>query len=70
MKGRVLRNAVLENLTSLLWHGRVDSAITFLQHVPKEHLKNPNEISVLIGYVERNRPYLPRYDIRRPVQMN
>jgi hypothetical protein len=65
MTGRVQRNAVLETLTPLLWQGRVDSAITVLQNVPKRHLKNPDEIQRLIGYVERNRPYLPCYDLRK-----
>lgn len=65
MKGRVQRNALLERVTPLLWHGRVDSAITVLQNVPKKHLKNPDEIQRLLGYVERNRPYLPCYEIRK-----
>lgn len=49
MNGKVLRNTALEDVTRLLWHGRVDSAIIFLQHVPRGHLNNPDEIQVLIG---------------------
>ena len=39
--------------------------MTVLQNVPKKHLKNPDEMQRLIGYVERNRPYLPCYEIRK-----
>lgn len=65
MKGAVLRNEALSVLSAFLWYGRVDSAKTFLQSLPKTDLKKPDEIRVLIGYLERHRPYLPCYAVRK-----
>jgi hypothetical protein len=65
MKGRAQRNDMLERLTPLLWHGRVTSAIAYLQSVSEETMKNPDAIRGLIGYLERNRPYIPCYEIRK-----
>jgi hypothetical protein len=65
MKGRVKRNTVLEALTPLLWYGRVDSAIAALKSVSEDDMKNPDAIRVLIGYIERHRPYLPCYEVRK-----
>ena len=67
MKGSVQRNDVLERLTPLLWHGRVTSAIAYLHSVSEEVMKNPEALQGLIGYLERNRPYLPCYEIRKRV---
>ena len=65
MKGKELRNDVLDKLTNFLWYGRVDSAVTCLRNLPRKHLKNADEIRVLIGYLERHRPYLPCYEVRK-----
>jgi hypothetical protein len=65
MKGATLRNEALADLSKLLWYGRVESATTFLQNLPKPHLKKPDEIQILIGYLERNRPYIPCYEVRK-----
>jgi hypothetical protein len=65
MKGRTQRNAAVKEVTQLLWYGRVKSAILFLRKLPREDIKNSEEIHVLIGYVERNRPYIPCYEIRK-----
>ncbi len=65
MKGATLRNEALEDLSTLLWYGRVDSAITCLQNLPKAHLKQPDEIRILIGYLDRNRRSIPCYEVRK-----
>ncbi len=65
MKGAALRNEALAELSTLLWAGRVDSAKTFLQSLPDEHLKKPDDIRILIGYLERHRPYIPCYAVRK-----
>ena len=65
MNGAVVRNEALREVLALLWDGRVESAITFLQHLPMTHLKKPDEIRILIGYLDRNRPYIPCYAIRK-----
>ena len=65
MKGTSLRNEALADLSPLLWYGRVESAKAFLQNLPKEHIKNPDAIQRLIGYFERNQPYIPCYEVRK-----
>jgi hypothetical protein len=65
MKGTSLRNEALTKLSTLLWFGRVDSAITLLRNLPTPDLKKPDEIRILIGYLERHRPYIPCYDVRK-----
>jgi hypothetical protein len=67
MKGRTQRNAAVKEVTHLLWYGRVKSAIMFLRKLPREDIKNSDEIHILIGYVERNRPYIPCYEVRKRV---
>ena len=65
MKGTALRNEALATLSNQLWYGRVESAKTFLQNLPKADIKNPDAIQRLVGYVERNRSYIPCYEVRK-----
>lgn len=65
MKGATLRNDALTALSHLLWYGRVESALECLRNLPTADIKNPDAIRVLIGYLERNRPYIPCYEVRK-----
>ncbi len=65
MKGSILRNEALADLSPLLWYGRVESAKAFLRKLPREHIKNPDAIQRLLGYFERNKPYIPCYEVRK-----
>ena len=65
MKGKQIRNAVLPELTRLLWYGLVDHAIAYLEGLQDELMKQPDAVRVLIGYLDRNRPYLPCYAVRK-----
>ena len=65
LKGREMRNALLEELLPCLWHGCVDRAIALLQSVEPAQIKNQKALTDLIGYLERNRPYLPCYSVRK-----
>ena len=65
LKGRVIRNALLEQLLPCLWHGCVDRAIAVLQAVEPSQIKNQAELETLIDYLQRNRPYLPCYSVRK-----
>jgi hypothetical protein len=65
LKGRTLRNTLLEQLLPCLWHGCVDRAIVVLQAVEPTQIKNQAELETLIGYLQRNRPYLPCYSVRK-----
>lgn len=65
MNGRALRNSVREKLTNVLWYGRVESAIAYLESLSDDDVKNSDAVRVLIGYIERHRPYLPCYEVRK-----
>jgi hypothetical protein len=65
LKGRVIRNSLLEQLLPCLWHGCVDRAIALLQTVDPATIKNQDALDTLIGYLQRNRPYLPCYSVRK-----
>lgn len=65
LKGRTIRNAVLERLFPCLWHGCVDRAIALLQAIEPAQIKNQKALTELIGYLERNHPYLPCYAVRK-----
>ena len=64
LKGRDIRNAILEKLLPLLWHGLVDQAINYLHSLSESQIKNEKERSHLIGYLEKNRPMIPAYAVR------
>jgi len=65
MKGREIRNALLKQLFPCLLHGCVGRAIALLQSVEPTTIKNPEALADLIGYLERNRPHIPCYSVRK-----
>ena len=65
MKGRDLRNAALQELRPLLWHGLTDRAIHFLQQLDPETIKREEARDQLIASLERHRPYIPCYAVRQ-----
>jgi hypothetical protein len=65
MKGKLIRNKVLEHITALLWRGKVETAISYLQGLNEDDIKNQEEIKRLIGYFERNRSFIPGSALRQ-----
>ena len=65
MKGRDLRNMVLERLLPLLWLGLTDRAIALLCDIDSVEIKNMAVIEKLKEYLRRNKPYIPCYAIRK-----
>ena len=65
LKGRHIRNSILEELMPFLWHGCVDDAIAFLQDIDPAYVKNQEYLDKLIGYFRRNLPYIPCYSVRK-----
>jgi hypothetical protein len=63
--GRDARNTVLKELLPLLWHGLVDQAIAYIQALDGQHIKNPDALTKLVGYLERNRAHIPCYAVRK-----
>lgn len=64
MKGRKVRNAFLEQLSPLLWHGMVDHAIEALRKLDPDLVKNRDVVDQLgassMGALCRNIPFSPR----------
>ena len=50
MKGKQIRNTVLEKLLALLWIGKVDLAIDYLRSLNPDDVKDADQIEKLIGY--------------------
>ena len=65
LNGREARNTTLETLRPLLWHGLTDRAIQFLQKLDPELVKNEEARQQLIAYLQRCKPYIPCYAIRK-----
>ena len=65
LKGRELRNQLLDKLLPLLWHGLVEKACLLLENIPKEHIKNSHAVDKLLAYLRRNIPYIPCYAVRK-----
>ena len=65
LKGRNIRNQILEQLIPLLWLGCVDRAIALLQTIETDQIKNQSPLDDLIGYFQRHQPYIPCYAARK-----
>jgi hypothetical protein len=65
MKGYKLRNEFLRELMPLLWYGLTDKAKALLEGIEATSVKNQEQLEKLIAYLERNKPYIPCYEIRK-----
>lgn len=65
MKGCILRNKLLDKLMPLLWYGLTDKAKALLEGIDAASVKNQEQLEKLIEYLERNKPYIPCYEIRK-----
>jgi len=65
LKGRHVRNRILEVLMPLLWHGLTSEAIDCLREINVEEIKNDEAMEKMVAYLERNRNYIPCYALRK-----
>ncbi len=65
MKGRVVRKEFLEYLLHLLWLGLTDKAIALLDEMDIRQIKQQANVDKIKQYLDRNRPYIPCYAIRK-----
>ena len=65
MKGRVIRNAILDELMPLLWYGSTDLAMVYLEGIATDSIKNIAVLEKLIAYLNRNKSYIPCYAVRK-----
>lgn len=65
LKGRDQREQLLEQLLSLLWLGLVERAIALLQAIEPDQIKDQARLDDLMGYFQRQQPYIPCYAVRK-----
>ena len=69
MKGKVYRNEQVKAVLRLLWYGLVDDATAHLRSINPDEIKDPKQIEALVGYLERNRSWIPNYAMRRRLKL-
>lgn len=52
--GAKIREAILDDILPLLWSGRVDAVIAYLQAILDKKLSPGQSVAKLAGYCERN----------------
>ena len=65
MKGREIRNEVLQKMLQLLWLGKVTHAVEYLRSLDGTKIKNKEHIEKLIAYFDRNWSNIPCYALRK-----
>lgn len=65
LNNRHARNEAVRCILRPLWYGDVDMAIASLRQIDAKYVKASEAIEGLVGYLERNRPYIPCYAVRR-----
>jgi hypothetical protein len=65
LNNREKRNEVLEKLLNCLWHGLIEPATDYLKTIEDVYIKNRDALEKLRGYLERNRPFIPCYSVRK-----
>jgi hypothetical protein len=65
MRGRDIRNEALRKFLPLLWYGLTEDALEYLRNTDERLLKNNMALQELIDYIERNKPYIPSYAVRK-----
>jgi hypothetical protein len=59
------KKSFCSKLLTCLWWGHVDKAIKMLRDIDSKQVKNQDKVNELIGWIERNRPYIPCYIMRK-----
>ncbi len=65
LKGRLIRNDILDKLMPLLWYGLTDMAVAYLEEITKDSIKDVSALDKLVAYLKRNKPYIPCYAVRK-----
>ena len=58
------KQRIRKDLASILWTGRYQNAINYLESLKKSHIKNPTKIEELKGYIRRKSPNMACYALR------
>lgn len=58
------KDTIKQDFAAILWTGRMDKAIKYLNNIKKANIKNDNKLDELRGYLNRKSPYLTCYALR------
>lgn len=56
--------AMRNEIEHMLWAGNVDEAITYLESIPKNTIKDQQRLDETIDYLKRRKPHIPCYALR------
>lgn len=59
------KHEMRDTLDAMLWVGNVDGAIEYLREMDAKHARNRQELAEATGYLERKRPWICCYAIRK-----
>jgi hypothetical protein len=65
MNNRHARHDAVKRVLRPLWYGDIETAIAMLRQIEPKYIKAPASIDGLVGYLERNRMYIPCYAARK-----
>jgi hypothetical protein len=66
LKGSIADKKVhIKALRRLLWYGLVDRAKAYIDALPPAAVRKPEVLDQIKGYLERNRPHIPCYAVRK-----
>lgn len=69
LKGKDVRNNILEKLLRILWVGDVKSAINYLESLPSSAIRNQKWLEEQIGYLKRKEPGIVCYAARATLRL-
>jgi hypothetical protein len=69
IKTKIAKEAVLTVLLTLLWLGKVDDTIEYLENLDTSIIKSEGKIKELIGYFEKNTKNIPCYALRKELRL-
>ena len=58
------KQQIKKDLFSILWMGRYENAVKYLESLKNFHIKNPKKIEELKGYIQRKSPNMTCYALR------
>ena len=58
------KQQIKKDLFSILWTGRYENAVKYLESLKNSHIKNPKKIEELKGYIQRKSPNMTCYALR------
>lgn len=65
LRGKAIRDQILEKVLSYLWVGNTEMATVFLLGLGEDKVRNRDWLENLVKYLDRNYSYIPCYALRK-----